>query len=357
MSQFVKYISSFGNRAFAHTPEPVFPAQLGSGDMMSYLLTLTPDQQLRFAVDQALCISYFAWLNGPRASEFLIAYTEWLKWLINSKLSTYKFDSMYQEVYEDCVRISASWLGGRWEDVNIGVIKVLVYDPLIGDRELPLALDLNSAIPYMMYRNKEVQPGFEVWNGMFAIPTCINITYFGACYFCNRPIGRNFSAKITDSDAAVAGARNTWISNGFPILDLLYHIDLTGTDFETVLSVIASLVFTEDPYRELSRNHGLFYVTSRILNTLFSVDFLDISRQGNVFVLDKPAIKSSTASGLARTLMTFLAALNKRYGVQMRSRELKLSSTLKRLEVTKLPPLSLSWLTSVACSVVARQLT
>lgn len=323
MSQFVKYISSFGDRAFAHTSEPVFPMQLGrSGDMMSYLLTLTPVQQLRFAVDQALCISYLAWLNGPRASEFLVAYTEWLKWLIDSKLSTYKFDSVYQEVYEDCVRISKSWLGGHWEDVNIGSIKVLVYEPLITDRELPLALDFDSAIPYMMYRNKEVQPGFEVWARKFCIPSCVFVNYCGECRFGHRSIGSSFSAKVIDTDPAVIGARNAWISSGFPILDFLYHVDLSSAGFESILSLIAGLVFTEDPYRELSRNHGLFYVTNKILNTLFSVDFLDIARQGNVFALDKPAIKSSNTSGIARTLMTFLAAVNKRYGVQMRSREL-----------------------------------
>ena len=174
----------------------------------------------------------------------------------------------------------------------------------------------------MMYRNKEVQPGFEVWTGKFTIPTHVNVDYRGVCFFSHRTVGGNFSAKIIDGDPAVTGARNSWISNGFPILDLLYHIDLSGTDFESMLSVIAGLVFTEDPYRELSRNHGLFYVTNRILDTLFSVDFLDISRQCNVFALDKPAIKSSTTSGIARTLMTFLAALNKKYGVQMRSREL-----------------------------------
>lgn len=322
MSQYVQYINSFEGRML-DSSQPAFPQALGrSGDMTSYLLTLTPVQQLRFAVDQALCISYLAWLNGPRASEFLVAYAEWLKWFVDSKLSTYKFDAVYQEVYEDCVRIVATWLGGHWEDVNIGAIKVLVYEPLMKDRQLPCALTTCSAIPYMMYRNKEVQPGFAVWTDRFAIPAGVTVTGRKSVYISSRVLGRNFEAKVVDHLPEVDGARVTWIRNGFPILDLLYHIDLSGVDFESILSLIAGLMFTEDPYRELSRNHGLFYVTNRILNALFSVDFLDISRQGNVFALDKPAIKSCPTDGIARTLMTFLAALNKKWGVQIRSREL-----------------------------------
>ena len=322
MSQYVQYINSYGCHEYDRS-KPAFPETLGrSGDMTSYLLTLTPVQQLRFAVDQALCISYLAWLNGPRASEFLVAYAEWLKWFVDSKLSTYKFDAVYQEVYEDCVRIVSTWLGGHWEDVNIGSIKVLVYEPLMKDRALPCALNTCSAIPYMMYRNKEVQPGFAVWTGSFAIPTCVTVTCSKSVYINNRPIGRNFEAKVVDHAPEVSNARMNWIRNGFPILDLLYHIDLNGVDFESILSLIAGLMFTEDPYRELSRNHGLFYVTNRILNSLFSVDFLDISRQGNMFTLDKPAIKSCPIDGIARTLMTFMAALNKKWGVQIRSREL-----------------------------------
>ena len=324
MSQFVKYISSYDRLRGSTRSQPVFPDQIGrSGDMTSYLLTLTSVQQLRFAVDQALCISYLAWLNGPRASEFLVTYAEWVKWFITAKLSTYKFDAMYQEVYEDCVRIMSSWLGGHWEDVNIGTIKVLVYDPLIKDDALPMALNPNSAIPYMMYRNSRVQPEFEVWANGFAIPACVSVCCFtGSIWINNRAIGKCFSKNIVDTEGSVNAARTEWIRNGFPILDLIYHVDLTGTDFESVLSFIAGLVFTEDPYRELSRNHGLFYVTNKILNTMFSVDFLDIARQGGNFYLDKPAVKTYMTSGVAKVLMNFLAALNKRYGVQMRSREL-----------------------------------
>lgn len=323
MSQYVQYINSYSDRAYDRSQQPVFPGTLDrSGDMTSYLLTLTPVQQLRFAVDQALCISYLAWLNGPRASEFLVAYSEWLKWFVDSKLSTYKFDAVYQEVYEDCVRIVATWLGGHWEDVNIGAIKVLVYEPLMSDRQLPCALNLCSAIPYMMYRNKDVQPGFDVWANRFEIPACVHVTCMKSIYISSRVLGKNFEAKVIDHIPEVDGARMTWIRNGFPILDFLYHIDLSGASFESILSLIAGLMFTEDPYRELSSNHGLFYVTNRILNALFSVDFLDISRQGNVFALDKPAIKSYPIDGIARTLMTFLAALNKKWGVQIRSREL-----------------------------------
>lgn len=321
MSQFVQYISSFIDRGCDHS-KPMFPAQL-TGDMASYLLTLSPVQQLRFAVDQSLCVSYLAWLNGPRASEFLVTYAEWLKCFIDTKLATYKFDSVYQEVYEDCVKISSTWFGGRWEDVNIGAINVLVYQPLYKDTELPLALTKSSAIPYMMYRNRSVQPGFDDWHDKFSIPTGIRVNYlsknislFGRC------IGNGFAAKIEDNASDVENARTSWINSGFHILDFLYHVDMSGCDFGYILSVLAGLVFTEDPYRELSRNHSLFYVTNMILNSEFSVDFMDIVRGGHVFVLDKPASKSYRTSGIARSLMTFLAALNKRYGVQMRARDI-----------------------------------
>lgn len=323
MSPYVQYIMGYMDRARkVEDKRPMFPDQLGrNGDMTAYLLTLTPVQQLRFAVDQAICVSYLAWLYGPRASEFFITYSEWLKWFITSTLASRKFDSMYQELYEDVLKIVDSWLGGHWDDVNIGTIKVLVYDPLVQDFDLPMALSKDAAIPYLMYRNKHVQPGFDTWKA-FEIPGSITVTIYGCCYIMPRRVGNGFAATVVDSDNQVSAARTGWIRNGFPILDLLYHANLQGTGFEEMLSLLAYLKQSDDPYREYSRNHSLFYVTNKVLNAMFSTDFLDVTRYGYAFPLDKPAIKADGVSGVARVLMTFLAAINKRYGVVMHSREM-----------------------------------
>jgi len=288
----------------------------------SSLERLAPAYKLRFALDQAIAVSYFMWLYGSEADAFMTAYAEWLKDFIFNHLSKFEHDefgdAVTSKLYKAAKNIASCWYGYDWIDVPASDIISYVYKTNSGyDAVAPSALYPEIAAPYLMFRNSFINS--EDFPGEVRVPRyslsdgyiSVGGIKLGVGYSRDYPVETTNSALFSRLVQSIKEVRA-------PILQLMLHVNCTFKTFEGLLDFLGYMRMSPDPTTVCCGNSKLFYATYTILHDIFSVDFLDVVKDNGVL----RAKERASYEGIGAVLLDLLVYFNERYGVVAKSKEL-----------------------------------
>lgn len=321
MTSYVKFIasnSSYSGKTWLDS---------GCSTFEEYLDKLTGPDLLRFVADQSLAVSYYCWLYGAQANEFVGAYAKSLEEIVKNRLETANFEGAVKGILESVKSIQACWFSLNWIDFPIKAFITYVYD-LANRNEAPypVAFSKGIVVPYLMHRTNVVQAGCESYTGDVFIPkfTLCNWTGSGCLNVVALDAGRGFVAKIRDNDPVFAGNKdlvrmyNVCIKRcGVPIIQFLSKTCPNNRYFDYTLSLLADLLPWYEYRPDLSSNYQLFYAIASLLNCLFSSDFIDVDRQ-----YGRLAIADGYCEGATKVVFDLLTFINKVYGVKVRNAEM-----------------------------------
>lgn len=306
MGQFIKFFSSNSCRS-GH-----FPVE-------DYLAAAPASSQLRYAFSQALAVSYFAWLHGLANNPLVAKYAEWLKTFIYN-LEANNYEGIYLTLYNYLKVVPDSWYGGRWIDLPIKEVKILLIDT--ADQDSIPCLSEEQLIPYLMYRNSAVQEGFEVYTKHISIPK-FRVEYRGTVDIGSLYIhSHNFCAcpfEAVDKREELVGAFKKLPG----ILQFLIRCRMNNNaSFEAIFGLLATLCLDMDPYKQVGANNMLFYDSFVVLNDMIRVDIASIGCCSSKICHYNGSIKPNEFDHDTRqTLMEFIKIKNLTDGTIFNSKE------------------------------------
>lgn len=293
-------------------------------DLFDYIVTLNPNDQLRFVLDQSLALSYFFWMYGPRAHEMITSYSQCLKEFTETRVAKNNYTEIYATLFNVVRTVQMCWYGNDWIDLPIRTVGQFLFDLADKDtpRRHPVAMTNDMIIPYIMHRNHKVQEGFSVWVRSFDMPRFTIDSWYsagtGRLSVGTEHMGTNFYARLEDCFRGTS-LHQTAAQVGNPYLVMLMKCTLSSKNFTEILRGLSWRRLDCDPYAARNQTAQLFYATAAILNDLFSADFLDIARDNGICPVDPEKIWYKYPVSM---LFTFLSVLNKSQGVKINDREI-----------------------------------
>jgi len=313
MDSYVQAIVSSAGGNYSYSSPEAFRRDLNN---------LPAVNQLRFAIDQSIAVSYLFWLYGSGFDEFLKSYAEWLKDFVNTHLANYEseFDSYAAgNMYTACKNIVSCWYSFDWIDVPINDLITFVYRSVtVKDIKAPLALLPEMAAPYLAFRNslpKSIDipgpvciPGYRIYGRRIHIHTAVNL---------GTGFNRDLPFEVTNRKCYQTLLASAAQLNA-PILLLMARCNLSGIkNFESILGWFDLLCHCADKTAVTNGNTRLFYATHCVLRNTFDVDFINVARSGEI-----RSIGRANSEGVGCAYLNLLAFTYKFFGTRFKSKDL-----------------------------------